>query len=59
VRQPGQQDRRAAELERAAVADEFDWEGLAMSRAILLDALFAIAFSVVTVTIAHFLFDLL
>ena len=32
---------------------------MAMSRAIILDAFFAIAFSVVTVTIAHFLFDML
>ena len=30
-----------------------------MSRAILLDALFAIGFSVVAVTIAHFLFEML
>jgi hypothetical protein len=50
-----QQDRRASKLERAAGAIEFDRQGLAMSRAILFDAFFAIVFATMTVTIARFL----
>jgi hypothetical protein len=59
VRRPREQDRRSPKLERAAAEREPNRQGVAMSRAIILDALFAIAFSVVTVTIAHFLFDML
>jgi hypothetical protein len=44
MRQPGKQDRRAAELERTSASAERDREAVAMSRAILWDAIFAIVF---------------
>jgi hypothetical protein len=59
VRQPGEQDRRAAELERAACAAEPDRQGVAMSRAILFDAIFAIVIATMMVTIARFLWALM
>jgi hypothetical protein len=59
VRQPGEQDRRSPQLERAAASGELNREGVAMSRAILFDAIFAIAFATMTVTIAGFLWALM
>jgi len=59
VRQPGEWHRRAAQLERTADAAEFDWQGLAMSRAILFDAIFAIVFAIMMVTIARFLWAMM
>jgi hypothetical protein len=57
--QPRKQDRRAPELERAAAAREPDRQGVAMSRAILFDAIFAIVFATMMVTIARFLWALI
>jgi hypothetical protein len=54
-----QAHRCAAELERANPADKPDRQGVAMSRAILLDALFAIGFSVVAVMCARLLLALM
>jgi hypothetical protein len=55
VRLPWPTNRRAAQLERATVADKSDGQGVAMSRAILFDAIFAIGFSIVTAALARFL----
>jgi hypothetical protein len=43
----------------AADAAEFDRQGLAMRRAILYDAIFAIVFAIVMVTVARFLWAML
>jgi hypothetical protein len=59
VRRPWKQDRRAAELERTSASAERDREGVAMSRAILGDAIFAIVFSIVMVTVARFLWAMM
>jgi hypothetical protein len=59
VRRQGQQDRRPAQLERATAGREPDLEAVAMSRAILFDAIFATVFAIVMVTIARFLWALM
>jgi hypothetical protein len=59
VRKRGGSHRRAAQLERTADVAEFDRQGLAMSRAILFDAIFAIVFATMIVTIARFLWALM
>ena len=59
VWQPGEPHRRAPELERAAASIEPNRKGVAMSRAILGDAIFAVVFSIVMVTIARFLWALM
>jgi hypothetical protein len=59
VRRPWKQDRRAAELERTSAPAERDREGVAMSRAILGDAIFVIVFSIVMVTVARFLWAMM
>jgi hypothetical protein len=46
-------------LERTAVERKPDREGVAMSRAIFFDAIFAIVFSIVMVTVARFLWALM
>jgi hypothetical protein len=46
-------------LERTAAAREPDRKGVAMSRAILFDAIFAIVFATMMVTIARFLWALM
>jgi hypothetical protein len=53
VRQPGKQDRCAAELERAAAGAEPYHQGLAMT-VIFRQALIAIAVAVIVVAIADF-----
>jgi hypothetical protein len=55
----GEQDRCETELERAAGADEPGRQGVAMSRTIFGDVIFAIIFSIVFVTIARFLWAML
>ena len=50
---------RPTKLERAAAPIEPNREGVAMSRAILGDAIFAVVFSIVMVTIARFLWAML
>ena len=55
-----QQARRCSpKVERATCAAESDRQGVAMSRAILGDAIFAIVFSIVIVTFARFLWAML
>ena len=44
-----------AQLERAATGRKPDWQGVAMSRTIFGDAIFAIVFAIVMVTVARFL----
>jgi hypothetical protein len=51
--------RRPAELERAAAKRRADGQGVAMSRTILGDAMFAIVFAIVMVTLARFLWGLM
>ena len=62
VRRPRQQDRRAAELERAAAAREPDREAVAVKRirrmlrrrhSVFFDALIAIASAIIIVTVLH------
>jgi hypothetical protein len=59
VRRSWEQDRRSAELERAAGEREPDGEGVPMSRTIFGDAIFAIVFAIVMVTVARFLWAML